>query len=91
MEEGRGTHSYIVPLQLEDEVLVLVAQVMLHVCGQQQSLAKAFYNLTPPKPLLQVRTNESLGRDLSPTMKVHYHPVEGGTDVEATLDPTITG
>ena len=47
MEEGRGTHSYIVPLQLEDEVLILVAQVMLHVCGQQQSLAKAFYNLTP--------------------------------------------
>ena len=47
MEEGKGSHSYIVPLQLEDEVLVLVAWVMLHVCGQQQSLVKAFCNLTP--------------------------------------------
>ena len=47
MEEGKGSHSYIVPLQLKDEVLILVARVMLHVYGQQQSLAKAFCNLTP--------------------------------------------
>lgn len=35
------------PIQLEDEVLILAAQVMLYVYKQQRSLAKTFYNLTP--------------------------------------------
>ena len=33
-KKGKDTHSYGVPFQLEDKVLILTARVMIHICRQ---------------------------------------------------------
>lgn len=62
----------------------------MHVLGQKQCLTKAVYNQAP-QPTLQVQTKESLGRALSPNIKVLCHLEEEDVEVEATLDSITTG
>ena len=45
--ERRYTHGYGMPLQLEDDVFILIARVMIKVGGQQYSLPEGIRDLSP--------------------------------------------
>ena len=53
-----GTYSYGMLLEFRGNVFILATRVVLHVLGQKQGLAKAFYNLTfqptPPSSYIGV-------------------------------------
>nr|POE94175.1 hypothetical protein CFP56_17505 [Quercus suber] len=70
---------------LQKQVRELEIEIRANVC-----LTKAVYNQAP-QPTLQVQTEESLGRALSPNIKVLCHLKEKDVEVEATLESITTG